>query len=234
MCASINTQNVDKETEFMQKEPVTMKKAGQTKIGQQQSNAFGTTAVNLENQQLIEKIEAMLAVSSYESILTERMIREMFFSYEDMKEKYERLKTTAFENATERFKETNLKEIINNKRKINALEQGVDFFDSWIDLAYENSNETDVVNELNMELKQKFEKLLYRNLAEQKRKLTEAKHDLQEYVELVDWFENRDKDIKNILENSTGANVEEDYETLRYYILNEDDARPRLKLNRDM
>lgn len=179
-------------------------------------------AENEEFNRTIEKIESMISVLSLESTLTGLMLKELFYGNDAMKEKYEKFRVSAHNITRERFGESsekfNVKELeTGNSEKLTGAEE-------------QRDEDRDAEQESGTELRYKFEKLLYRNLAEIKSKLSDTRHDLSECVTLLKWYEDRDENIMNILKNRTGGNIQENDDELIGYFLNTQGERPSLNL----
>ncbi len=184
-----------------------------------------------ELDRAIDKIESMVVLASFESTLTGLMLKELFYGNDTMEDKYETFRARASAITAERFKESRLSEVMESREKLNMMEKGLNNFEQWLDSGNQMDERQNITQELNTELKQKFEKLLYKNLAEIKSKLSDTRHDLLECVNLVKWYETRDENIMKILRNRTGGNIQENDDELIGYFLNTQGERPAIRLD---
>ena len=163
--------------------------------------------INRDNK-LVERIAGLMAVSSFETTLTELMLKDLYCRDDKTKARYEEIRSLASKKMKDRYEKANLTEVLELQEKIMALEKDIESLK-----IYESELEITITNlkAKNTDLSQKKSEIS-KHLTETIEKLKMVIEAFKAYKELVDWYEKRDKEVPAIQDKNKKLLSRQPYE----------------------
>lgn len=160
------------------------------------------------DNKLTERIAGLLAVSSFETALTELMLKDLYCRDEKTRTRYEELRSTAARKMKDRYEKANVTEVLELQEKVRSLEKEVE---EWKGSSEAWEEEADSIKSQKAELKEKYDQTV-NFLTDANNELKKAHSVLRAYALLANWYEKRDKEIPEIQEQNKKFLAKQPYE----------------------